>query len=402
MILNTHKLVFRNLFRYQSRNLLTGLSISLGTAAIILGLSMTDGIIHQTIIGFTGTLFEDIMIRPINSTVIKEFRKTEEVIYTLEGVDYITKKIQFMGNVFSESSSVQAQIMGMEPEGIRRKTNLKMVKGRYLNNDDRMSLIISEKLAARLNIDVGDKVAIVTNTPSGGMNAKDLNVAGIFSVITGLQFVDHLIYVSIWDTQDLMGLEDGHVFSLGVYIHDVDSVDSYKVGIAEELKKNGQNYHVLSWKEAMSGLLAQYYFLKRIIFVFTVILFLIICIGVINSVFLSIGERTREIGTIMALGGKRKAIVFLFMMEGTVHALFFSIVGCLVGVGLTLLLESLGIQAFSKGTVWLFGGKVLHPYLKASSVFLPFCFVVSSTLVGILYPVFKASRLDPLKALSHV
>ncbi len=76
-------LAFRNLARYRTRNLLTGISIVLGTAAIILGLAFTDGIIRQTIIGFTGTLVEDVMIFPDQGRILKKYR---EIVRATSGI----------------------------------------------------------------------------------------------------------------------------------------------------------------------------------------------------------------------------------------------------------------------------------------------------------------------------
>ena len=179
MIIKFSIIAFRNLMRYRTRSLLTGLSILLGTTAIILGLSLTDGIIRQTIIGFTGTLVEDVMAFPNgktklngpkgiersiddeekdtlmffkifqNQAILNRFREIEKSVNEIKGIDYVTKKVQFIGALFSDTSSVNALIMGMEPEGIRRKTNLQMEEGRYLNDNDRLSLIISKRLPSR-------------------------------------------------------------------------------------------------------------------------------------------------------------------------------------------------------------------------------------------------------------
>ena len=395
-------LALRNLMRYRTRTLLTGVSIALGTAAIILGLAFTNGIIRQTIIGFTGTLIEDIMIFPSKGTILKAYGTIEASLVWISGIDYVTRKVQFWGVIFSDIASENTRVMGMEPEGIRRKTNLKMVKGRYLDSDDRLSLILSEKLASRLKVDVGDKVAIVVNMPEGGTNAKDFRIEGIFVSKTGLQFVDHLIYTSLRDTQDLMGLRIDQVYSLGVYLKDVDGVDRFEKVITERLGSDGIPCKVASWKKVIKGFLAQYYFIKYIVFIFTVVLLIIVCIGVVNAVFLSISERTREIGTMMAMGAKRRTIVYLFMAEGSILSLFATFFGSLAGVAICLIFEKIGFNAPSKGAVWLFGGEHLYPYLTVSTVMFSFCFVVAVTVFGMSFPILRASKMEPTEALGYV
>ncbi|MHA2281727.1 MAG: ABC transporter permease [Promethearchaeota archaeon] len=426
-------MALRNMVRYRTRSMLTGISILLGTTAIILGLSLTDGIIRQTIIGFTGTLVEDVMAFPSdagiskgykeieknsngdskekalmfvnafrNQSILQGYNDIEKSVGEIAGIDYITKKVQFFGALFSEMSSQHTMILGMEPEGIRRKANLKMEKGRYLIDDDRLSLIISERLARRLRIDVGDKLAVVANMPGGGTNAKDFRVKGIFSIITGLQFAEELIYISLKDAQDLMGLTETQVFSLGIYLKDVDAVDVFVEKIRKKLEGDGLFYSIHSWKTVMKGILAQYYFIKHIVLLFTIVLLLIVCVGVVNAVFLSVSERTREIGTMMAMGAKRKTIVFIFMVEGAILSLISASLGCLLGASVSLLFEKIGLKAPTEGAAWLFSGKQLFPYLTYSTTLFTFFFVITVTLLGISYPIIKASKLEPTEALGYV
>ncbi|UCD80255.1 MAG: ABC transporter permease [Desulfobacterales bacterium] len=428
-------LAFRNLAKYRTRNLLTGISIAIGTAGIIVGLALTDGIIRQTIIGFTGTIVEDVMVFPPKTTlpdsgklvvnqigeelekekmvfldllfrnkdpVLRQYRKIERAIYEIDGIDYVTRKVQFQGAIFSETSSLNCMIMGMEPEGIRRKTNLKMEKGRYLTEDDRSAIMISQKLARRLQVDVGDKLALVVNMPNGGTNAGDLRIEGIFSIITGLQFVNHLMYISLWDAQALMGIPGTQVFNLGVYLKDVDAVDRFESKISTQLEKMRLPCQVLSWKKVMMGILAQYYFIKYIVLIFTIVLLLIVCVGVINAVFLSVSERTREIGTMMAMGAKKKSIITLFMLEGTLLSVLSSLSGAAAGVAISLFFEKIGFEAPTEGAANLFGGTHLYPYLSYPPVVFSLVFVVVMTLLGIGYPIIKASRMEPTEALRYI
>ena len=428
-------LAFRNLVKYRTRNLLTGISIAIGTAGIIVGLALTDGIIRQTIIGFTGTIVEDVMVFPHTTAapdsralvvnqigeelenekmvfldllfrnkdpVLKQYQQMEQAIYEINGIDYVTRKVQFQGAIFSETSSLNCMIMGMEPEGIRRKTNLKMEKGRYLAENDRLSLMISEKLARRLRVDVGDKLAIVVNMPGGGTNAKDFRIEGIFSIITGLKFVNHLMYISLWDAQELMGLTDTQVFNLGVYLKDVDAVDRFESRISAKLEEKHLSCQVLSWKKVMKGILAQYYFIKYIVLIFTIVLLLIVCVGVINAVFLSVSERTREIGTMMAMGAKKRTIITLFLLEGTILSVLSSVFGAAAGVALSLIFGKIGFEAPTEGAANLFGGTHLYPYLSYPPVVFSLAFVVVITLIGIGYPIIRASRMEPTEALRYV
>lgn len=406
-------IAFRNVLLHKTRNGLTGICIALGTFSIIVGLSFTEGIIRQTIIGFTGTMIEDVMVFPKQETkdakktargnrILEGYQKIQTAISQIDGIDYITKKVQFGGVIFSDRSQLSAYFIGMEPEGIRRKDNLEMLAGEYLEEGDIRLLNISQKLANRLKITVGDTVAITVNMPKGGTNAADFQVKGIFESKTGLQWVDFLVYLSLTDTQDLMGLKRDQVLSLGVYLKDVDGVDRYEKLIGDTLREKKLSGFVLSWKKVIKEVLASYKFVKYTVFAFTIILVFIVATGVVNAVFMAIGERTREIGTMLALGAKKRTIIQLFALEGIILSAVSSFIGCVTGIGFVMLVKSLKIEVASKGLILFFGGKTVTPYLENSTVVFAFLFVIAITMIGILYPAVKAAEMEPTKALGHV
>ena len=104
----------------------------------------------------------------------------------------------------------------------------------------------------------------------------------------------------------------------------------------------------------------------------------------------------------MAMGAKRKIIIFIFMVEGAILSLLSTAVGSLLGIVISLVLEDIGLKAPTEGAAWLFSGKHLYPYLTYSSVLFSCVFVVIVTLGGISYPIIKASKMEPTEALRYV
>jgi ABC-type lipoprotein release transport system permease subunit len=159
---------------------------------------------------------------------------------------------------------------------------------------------------------------------------------------------------------------------------------------------------VRSWKKEMRGIVSQYYFVKYVVLIFLLVLLGVVSIGVANGVFLSMSERTREIGTMMAIGARRSVVAALFLLEGVLINTASSAMGVLLGVAVTCFLDRVGFEAPSRGAVWLMGGTRLFPYLTPWSVLLSFLIVVGITMVGTSYPILKASKLEPTEALSYV
>jgi ABC-type lipoprotein release transport system permease subunit len=199
-----------------------------------------------------------------------------------------------------------------------------------------------------------------------------------------------------------MGLSDNQIFSLGVYLKDVDSVDHFEEKIVEELDSKGLSSQVRSWKKQIKGFLSQYYFIKYIVFIFTIVLLAIVCVGVVNAVFISVTERTREMGAMMAMGAGKKTIFSIFMLEGALLAFVSALTGSTLGAAISLLFERIGFEAPSRAATWLFGGKNLFPYLTLPTVLFSFCFVAGVTIAGMSYPIMKALKMEPTEALGHV
>ena len=90
------------------------------------------------------------------------------------------------------------------------------------------------------------------------------------------------------------------------------------------------------------------------------------------------------------------------MIEGALLALISALTGSILGAAVSIIFEKIGFEAPSRAAIWLFGGKHLYPYLTFPNVFFSFCFVAAVTIVGMSYPVIKASKMKPTEALGYV
>jgi putative ABC transport system permease protein len=117
---------------------------------------------------------------------------------------------------------------------------------------------------------------------------------------------------------------------------------------------------------------------------------------------MSVRERTREIGTMRALGMRRSRVVRLFVLEGMVLGLVSAVVGALAGGAVVLALASSGIPMKVASLAWMAGGDVLYPVLAPGSLLRSTASIVLLSTLAAVYPAFAASRLEPREALHHV
>jgi putative ABC transport system permease protein len=122
----------------------------------------------------------------------------------------------------------------------------------------------------------------------------------------------------------------------------------------------------------------------------------------VNSMLMSVHERTREIGTVRALGMRRGVVVRMFVAEGLVLGLLAAASGLLVGASIVLYLGARGIAMDTLTLAWLAGGDRLWPVLRAASMGRAALAIALLSTLAALYPARVASRLEPREALHHV
>ena len=133
-----------------------------------------------------------------------------------------------------------------------------------------------------------------------------------------------------------------------------------------------------------------------------VVLAIIAAAGVLNTALMSVFERTREIGTIRAVGTRRGRVVLLFLLEGLLLGLLGAAGGALVGGASVAWFAHHGIPAFSEAQRYSYGGDYLYTSLHwPDLVAVPGMMIVVSVLAA-LGPALMAARLRPAEALRHV
>ena len=125
-------------------------------------------------------------------------------------------------------------------------------------------------------------------------------------------------------------------------------------------------------------------------------------VGVVNAMLMSVRERTREIGTMRALGMRRSRVVRLFVLEGMALGVVSAIAGALAGGAVVAYLAATGIPMKVASLAWMAGGDVLYPALVPASLLRATLSIVLLSTLAAVYPAFSASRLEPREALHHV
>jgi putative ABC transport system permease protein len=297
------------------------------------------------------------------------------------------KSSVFMGSAVDPDTEHR---MGFDP---------RVVSGGQLSSNAKgeAEALVGTGVARSMSVKVGDGLTILAVTADGALNGIDVQIVGIVS--TGFKDLDdRYLRITLPSAQRL--LQSDRVTNLVVGLDKTENTDAVAAAIAPRLRGQAQELVLKKWIE-----LAAYYKQVRTlfsgIFLFLgIIVFFMVLMASVNTLLMAMFERTREIGTMLAMGTPRRWIVALFMVEATLTGILGAAVGVLGGnlLGAALNAANLHLPA-PPGTSFDMLFNVLHvPSLMIGASVMV---IVSLALASIL-PAIRASRLEIAEALAHV
>lgn len=266
--------------------------------------------------------------------------------------------------------------------------------GRNLAADDPRGIIMGEGLARNLGVGVGARVVLLASTASGGTNAVEVTVRGLFSTITK-SYDDAALRVPLSTARELLRTKGSHVWI--VLLNETARTDSMLARLRSRLPP-GQ-FEVVPWYQ-----LADFYNKTATLFTRQVqgvrlIIALIILLSISNTMTTSVMERIGEIGTAMALGIRRSGILRLFLYEGALLGCFGGILGLLAGLALAAVISAVGIPM--PPPPGMARGYTAQIVLTWGMALQALALAAGTTLVASILPAWKASRMEIVNALRH-
>jgi ABC-type lipoprotein release transport system permease subunit len=402
------RLAWRNVWRNRRRSLINVASMGFGLAAIMFGQSMMRSLQTQLIEKATGSFTGHVRIqrRDVDEPKFPDkFLADPSAPGRLLSADPRVlvwgRRIQLTGLVSAPKASLGALICAVEPDKERQLTDMAgyIKEGAYLSPDSK-DIVMGRKIAGRLDVRLGEKVVLMAQAADGSMGADVFRLVGISE--TGSESFDgQMVWIALPALQALLE-RPGQVNQLAAKLKDIALADAVAADLNAKLGP-GQ-VGALSWKSIDREILGIQEFQDGLLTIVLVVVFAIVALGILNTQLMSLFERVREFGVLMAMGARPGWIVRLLMVESALLGLVGTGFGILVGAGL--------IAHFGRVGLYL-------PVGNAFKYFLPFpsviylrpswgmhafacvtVFVV--TLLATLPPALRAGRLNPAEALRHV
>jgi ABC-type lipoprotein release transport system permease subunit len=399
-------LAWRNVWRNIRRTLIALSAISFGLAAMLVFFAITEGFHSQWVENTVRLSAGHIVIhlkgyhrRPD----IKKAFSPAPVMEALRGLDEVkgvSPRVELQGLASSAENSSGIKIIGLDPKDKSGITDLRgsIISGYYLT--EKRGALIGQRLARRLKLAVGDKFVLMGKAFDSTLGSELFRAKGIFDSGSA-DFDSAVVIVNIEDARRLTALED-MVTAVSVLADNARKADALKKKLIAKEELRG--YEVLDWKQ-QSPMLKQAIEADDVfLYIILLIIIIVVAFGIINTIHMSVADRTKELGVMVSMGTKPRQIVLMIVFES-------GIIG-LIGTGCGIILGFLANMYFGiKGvdlSAWadaikLFAAMepVMYPEITIKGVVFSSLLVFITTVLSSIYPAVKIVSLRPVEAIRY-
>lgn len=398
-------LAVRNVLRNQRRTVVTLAALVVGVGGVVCVRGLVDGLqrasIETAVLGQTGAVqvhkkgyLENVLASPLDLTVPADAQFLARV-RAVPGVKAVAPRIYFPGLVNIGEETLFVASSAVDPKGELEVVPLRL---KTLNPGATFpgtaladGVLLTTELARAILATPGAEAALLSNDVDGVLSGELVHVAGTMNL--NLPGEKKVALVPLAVAQRLLKLE-GRATELALAVDDLDDA----AGVAKRLQAElGPEYEVQTWEE-VAWYIKQNMGRQNLIASFVIVVFtLLMLLSVANTMLLSVLERTREIGTMMAVGVSRRQISRLVLFEALVVGAVGAVLGAAVGTVVLLFLRSRGIEVHAPASNIPF---LLKPVLQFGFLARTVVIAAVGAVVFALYPARRASRLRPVQALA--
>ncbi|TDN44503.1 ABC transporter permease [Azoarcus indigens] len=397
------RLGFRNLLRNRVRTAITLAVVTFG----VCGLILSGGFIRDIFVQLGEALIHSQSGHAqIGREALFSFGSRSPERYLLEKpealrsylaeqpeVKNVMARITFSGLLNNGKTDYPVIVDGIEADRENELgTFLHLVSGRMLTDKDQYGAVIGEGVANALRLKAGDQATLLVNTIDGAMNTLDVEIVGVFQSFSK-DFDARAMRIALPDAQSLLATD-----GIGKYVLELHRTDQ-TAALVQRVRANlpAGDVVVRDWEElndfygkAVELYQQQFGFLKATIL-------LMVCLSVINTVNMSLAERSWEFGTMRALGNRNRTVIGLILTESLVLGLAGALIGTLFGLLLAAVISGIGIPMPPPPNANL--GYDAYIRIETSDVLESALIGTCATLIAAIYPAWRTTRLSIIDAL---
>jgi len=424
----------RNLLQHRRRNLFLGAAIAAVAALLVLFLGLVAGIRGAMMESATTLMCGHVNVGGFfkitsgtSAPLVTDWPKVmEDVRRLVPELDYATIRGRGYVKAISDSESMDLVISAIQIDKERRfRRVVEPIQGKLDDLAQPNTILLSDKQAERLHVKVGDALTLSAPTARGVNNTVDVRVVAVMKSVGVLSSI--FAFLPEESLRKLYQLNDRTTGAIHLFLKDPDLAPQVMSRLIEDLRKagypvmdhdpqpywmklmmkvnnedwTGQKLDVTTWQDEVSFLDTMLKIVSALATILISILLFIVVVGIMNTLWIAIRERTREIGTLRAIGMQRRKVLWLFLLEAGLLALGGATVGVLAGWGFAALVNAANVKV-NEGLQMLISQDRLSVVVHPGALAVYVAGITLLTAVGALLPSLRAARLRPVTAMHHI
>ncbi len=407
--MRTHlfRLAARGTWRHRTRSLLTAAMVALGVALLVMGLTWVTGI-------FGGMMEESASIAGHVRIVTQEYSAQEQLAPLYENIEPSDPLVELLSKhpdvvaamprimtgvtvtVGEEIGDVFAGAVGAPESYYRDRLQAmdELIEGRWFENED--ELVMGHRVVRQVDAQLGDEVVLLGMTQDGSMSPAMGTLVGILHA--GSSFFDQQVFLPLEELRWITDIPEGTIEIL-VFGERYQDAPALARSLRELPELEGMAVEAWIEREPYGGLAG---FMEQVqgILVFAIVL--LAALGILNTMMMSVLERTSEIGVLRAMGLGRLGVVWIFIVEAIIIAGLGGLAGIVLGIGPAWLLHARGVEIGDVATTLAADLPVtatVYGELTAGVVLGSFLLGLLAAFIGSVIPSIRAAYVQPVVAM---
>lgn len=423
-------IAIRNLIQNRKRTLLLGTAIAMVTTLLVMLSALFNGM-QETMLRTSTTL----MTGHVNvagfykvtsgtaAPVVTKYAKLRDIVSkATPDLKAVVVRGRGWGKVVSDTTSLQAALVGVDiTNEVGFKDVVQVLTGSVDALKDPHTALIFKAQAERLEVKVGDILTLSAPSFRGVTNTVDVKIVAIAKDLGFLSSFNVFLHHDA--IRDLYQLDSAATGAIQVYLKDAEKADEVAALLRKEVEKQGyrvmdkvampffrkfdtvrredwvgQKIDITTWIDEMQFIRMVLTTLSWLIRILVGVLMVIIVIGVMNTLWMSIRERTREIGTVRAIGMSWWRVMAMFVIEAALLSIAATVVGAVLATLLCAGMNAAQIVVAKQFQLFLMSD-TLHLLVDGPTLAWSILIIVVGTTLGSLYPSWRAANMRPVVAM---
>lgn len=400
-------LAWRNMWRNHRRTIVMVSAITIGVWAMIFMTALMRGMVNDMVRDGVRALPGHIQVHhpayrddpSVNNLIpIPDSELTEA--FSNAGLDGWASRVRVPAIISSERESRGVTLVGVDPARERSIDALGSViaAGRNLDGVGDAGVVLGRKLADKLETGIGKRIVLMSQDPDNEIADRGYRVVGLFEA--NLEMYEEMFVFAGKNTlQKMLHIED-EVTEVAVLASDYRDLESLTLRVRSLA---GEGVEVLPWQELNAYLGSMLGVMDGFVLVWMIVVFLALSFGLVNTLVMAVFERIREIGLMLALGMRPASILGQIVIESSLLLVMGLVIGnALAWASVVPLKDGIDISGLAQGMEMFGASSILYPELKLQDVITANVVVLVLGFFASLSPAWRASRYEPIEAITKV